>query len=76
VRADLRELPFLEIRIALEEGPRDCELEHAVAEELEPFVRQQPVLRTGRVREDLIGALLRKLRDQPREVGGLPTGAT
>jgi hypothetical protein len=39
VRADLGELTFGEVGMARVERMRDGELEHAVAEELEPLVR-------------------------------------
>ena len=52
VRADLREPPLGEVGMSVVEGARDRELEHAVAEELEPLVRERPVGRPGRVRED------------------------
>jgi hypothetical protein len=38
VGTDFRELPLGELRIAVEQRPRDRQLEHAVAEELEPLV--------------------------------------
>ena len=38
LRAELGHLPFLEVREALVQRVRDRELEHGVAEELEPFV--------------------------------------
>jgi len=65
VGADLRELPFGEVRVALVELARDGELEDAVAEELEPLVGGRSVRRPGRVREDMLQALGRKLVDEP-----------
>ena len=41
------------------------ELEDAVAEELEPLVGGRSVRRPGRVREDMLQALGRKLVDEP-----------
>ena len=43
-----------EVRVALVERPRDRELEHAVAEELEPLVGRRAVGRPGGVRVDLL----------------------
>jgi hypothetical protein len=51
------------------EGMRDRELEHAVAEELEPLVRLATFARPGRVGEDVLRQLRRKRVDQLREVG-------
>jgi len=70
VRADLRELSFREIGIALEELAGDGELEDAVAEELEALVRRSPVGRPGGVGEDVLLALGRKLVDQTLERSG------
>ena len=61
VRADLRHPPLAEVRVAVVERARDRELEHAVAEELEPLVRGRPVGSPGRVGEDGLGALRRQL---------------
>ena len=40
VRPDLRQAPLRRVGEAVEDGPCDRELEHAVAEELEPLVRR------------------------------------
>jgi hypothetical protein len=48
---------------------RDSELEDAVAEELEPFVRGATVARPRRMSEDRVGELRRERVDQLREVG-------
>jgi len=64
VRADLRELPLREVRVALVELTGDRELEDAVAQELQTLVRRGPVGRPGRVREDVLQALGRELVDQ------------
>jgi hypothetical protein len=53
VCADLGEASFRGIREAVEHRPRDRELEHAVAEELEPLVRLRAILRPRSVGEDL-----------------------
>src|SRR5204862_3561236 len=45
VRADLREPALAEVRVALVQLARDRELEHAVAEKLQPFVRGGPLTR-------------------------------
>jgi hypothetical protein len=47
---------------------RDRELEHAVAEELEPLVRLAAFARPRRVGEDVLRQLRRKRVDQLREV--------
>ncbi len=51
---DLREPALGRLAEAVEDGPRDRELEDAVAEELEALVRLGAVLRPGGVREDLL----------------------
>jgi hypothetical protein len=48
---------------------RDRELEDAVAQKLEPFVRGATVARPRRVREDGLRQLRRERVDQLREVG-------
>ena len=76
VGADLRHPPLRELRVALVERPRHRQLEHAVAEELEPLVRGRPVGRPRRVGEDVIEALLGERLDQPLELGdAVATGA-
>jgi hypothetical protein len=76
VRADLRELPFAEVREPLVELARDGELEDAVSEKLEPLIGRRAVGRPRRVREDVLQPLGRKLLDQTLERGGLDaTGA-
>ena len=72
VRAHLCETPFREIGMLGVEHVRDGELEHAVAEELEPLVRGAAVARPRGVREDRFRDLRRKRFDQLREA----TGAT
>jgi hypothetical protein len=71
--ADLRELAFREVRVAVVELSRYRQLEDAVAQELEAFVRRRAIRRPGRVREDILQALGRELVDQSVE-GGV-TGA-
>ena len=51
------------------ERVRDGKLDNAVAEELEPLVRLDPVLGLGGVAEDLLEAPGRQRVDQPRERG-------
>ena len=68
VRADLREPPLREVGVARVELVRDRELEHAVAEELEPLVRLRPVGRPRRVRERDRRPLGRQRVDQRREL--------
>src|SRR5207244_13135618 len=58
VRADLREAAFREVGVALEELTRDGELEHAVAEKLQPLVGRRSVARPRCVRVDLLGPFL------------------
>jgi hypothetical protein len=69
MRADLRELPLGELGEAVIECARDHEAQHAVAEELEPLVRLDPVLGLGGVAEDLFEPPGRQRVDQPRERG-------
>jgi len=64
MRPDLRELSFSEVRKTLEQLARDGELEDAVAQKLEPFVRRPAVGRPGRVRENVLQALGREVGDQ------------
>jgi hypothetical protein len=51
------------------ERMRDCQLEDAVAEELEPLVRVGALARPRRVREDGLSQVRRERVDQLREVG-------
>ena len=71
VRPKLRQPPLGVVRVPLEQRPGDCELEHAVPEELEALVGGGAVGRPGRVREDGIRARGRQLVDQPPELRGL-----
>ena len=57
------------VREARVELPRDRELQHAVAEELEPLVRGRPVGAHDGWREDVLQPLRRERVDQPRERG-------
>jgi hypothetical protein len=59
---------------------RDRELENAVSEELEPFVRQRAIGRPGRMGEDALRPPFRERLDQPSKrldvpVCGAATGA-
>ena len=54
MRPDLRQTPFRGLGEALVQLARDRELEHGVAEELEPLVRVATVRRPRRVGEDLL----------------------
>jgi hypothetical protein len=75
VRADLRELPLGEAREAVVERPRQDEPEDAVAEELEPLVRLDAVVRLRGMPEDLLETFAWELVDQPLERGCVaPTG--
>jgi len=69
VGTDLRELPLGEAGEAVVQRARDHEAEHAVAEELEPLVRLDPVLGLGGVAEDLLEPPGRQRVDQPLERG-------
>jgi hypothetical protein len=69
VRTDLRQLTLGVLGEAVVEGARDHEAEHAVAEELEPLVRLDPVLGLGGMAEDLFEPPGRQRVDQPRERG-------
>ena len=66
--ANLREPSLGRVTEAVVDRARDRELEDAVAEEFEALVRGGPLVRPGRVREDLIEALRRQLLDQPAEL--------
>ena len=76
--ADLREPPLGRVREAVEDGSRDRQLEHAVAEELEPLVGGRPILGPGGVREDLLEPGGWQLGDQTPELARavLEFGAT
>ena len=67
VRADLRQPALGEVGVVVVERARDRELEHAVAEELEPLVRGRTIGRPGRVREDVLEPLLGQPVDQAVE---------
>ena len=67
MRPDLGQPTFRSVWKAIEHRPRDRELEHAVAEELEPLVRLRAILRPRRVRENLPEQSGRKLVDQAAE---------
>jgi hypothetical protein len=69
VRAHLGELPLGEVRMARVQRMRDCELEDAVAQKLEPLVRGATVAGPRRVGEDRPRQLRRERVDQLREVG-------
>ena len=64
MRAELRHLPLVEVREAVVQRVRDRELEHGVAEKLEPLVRLAPLGGPARMRERRRGALRRQRRDQ------------
>ena len=69
MRADLRE-PTLGGRAeAVEDSPRDRQLEDAVTQELEPLVGVGTILRPGGVREYVRLPVVRQLRDQSAELG-------
>ena len=70
VRADLRQPPFGGSGEAVEDRARDRELEDAVAQELETFVRVGAVLDPRGVREHLLEPLGGELRDQAAELVG------
>ena len=74
VRAHLRHPPLVEVREAVVERAGDRELEHRVAEKLEPLVRLGALGGPGRVREDGRRALGRQRVDQLPE-GSVLTGA-
>ena len=81
VRADLRQPSLGKVREALVQLARDCQLEHAVAEELEALVGGRAVDRPRGVREDVLQPLGRQPVEQPLELadpdGGLAaTGET
>ena len=68
MRADLREPSFGGVSETVVHGPRDRELEHAVAEELEPLVRRRAIVRPRGVGQDLREPLCGKLGDQAAEL--------
>ena len=74
VRADLRQLSLGEVRIPLVQLPRDGELEHAVAQDLETPVRRGTVRRPRGVGEDVLQPLGGQVVDQALEA--CVTGAT
>jgi len=59
VRADLRHPALGGVGIALVQRPRDRQLEHAVAEELQPLVRRGAIGRPGAMRENGLQKLVR-----------------
>jgi hypothetical protein len=68
VGADLREPALGRLAEPVEDRTRDRELEDAVAQELEPLVRRGAVVGPGGVREDLLEARLRQLRDEAAQL--------
>ena len=68
VRPYLREPPLRRRAEAVEHRPRDRELEDAVAQELEPFVRVGAILDPRGVGEYLLEPVGRELRDQAAEL--------
>src|SRR5262249_6288053 len=72
--AELRHLPLLVVRELVVQRVRDGELEHGVAEKLEPLVRLAPVERPARMGEDGRRTLGWELPDQLCEARA--TGAT
>jgi hypothetical protein len=64
VRPDLRQPSLGELGIALVERLRDCELEHAVAEELQPLVGQGAIRGPRGVGEDVLEPRRRQRVDQ------------
>jgi hypothetical protein len=80
VRADLREPPLRQVGIPVVQCARDGQLEDAVAQELEAFVRRGAVRRPRGMRERVVRPLGGQLVDQPREPRRLAlrlaTGAT
>ena len=68
MRPYLREPPLRRRAEAVEDRPRDRELEDAVAQELEPFVRVCAILDPGGVGEYLLEPVGRELRDQAAEL--------
>ena len=74
MRADLREPPLGGVGEAVVQRPRDRELQHAVAEELEALVRRLAVRRPRRVGEDVLATLRGKRVDEPAEPPSSPGG--
>ena len=70
MRTDLREASLGRVREAVEHRTSDRELEHAVAEELEPLVRRRSVLGPGRVSKYLLEPYSRQLGDETAELAG------
>ena len=66
--SDLRKPPFRSLSEAVVEGACDRELEHAVAEKLEPLVGFGTVIGPRGMREDLLEPSRRKLGDQSAEL--------
>jgi hypothetical protein len=64
VRADLRQPALREIWVPVVQRAGDRELEDAVPEELEPFVRRRAVGRPRAVGEDVLQPPVRQLRDE------------
>ena len=75
VCADLGQSPLGRLREAVVERPRDRELQHAVAEELEALVRRLAVRRPRGVGEDVLAALRGKSVDENGELPLLPRAA-
>ena len=70
VGAHLGELPLGEVRMPVVQRVRHRQLEHAVAEELEPLVRRSTLARPRRVREHGLRQLRRERVDQLDEATG------
>jgi hypothetical protein len=77
VRAHLRHPPLREVRKAVEEGARNGELQHRIAQKLQALVGEGAVGGPRRMREDRLRPLGRELRDQLPKTSRLGlTGAT
>ena len=74
MRTELGHLALVEVGKPVVEGARDRELEHRVAEELEPLVRLGPVGSPARMREDSLRAARRERRDQVGKRLGASSG--
>jgi hypothetical protein len=72
VSSDLRESSLGCIRKTVVQRSRNRELEHGVAEELEPLVGGCSIGRPGRMREDVIAPLGGKGVDKARQRAPLP----
>src|SRR4029077_12372068 len=70
VGAHLGELPLGEVGMRVVQRVRTRQLEHAVAEELEPLVRRAALARPRRVREHGLRQLRRERVDQLDEATG------